>query len=149
MKNKPFYFLWGAVTLLQLCLLAAIRILSIFAYRSGGVSHHVSFRKRQYNASLFTETNVTVMLILLSILLVVLIFLLVRSISGKRRIWTALTLEGLLFAAVLFLSLLLPPIKVLKVYPYLMLALFLCTLLSLLLILIYYFLTKKSTGSSP
>lgn len=118
MKRPVFYAIWGAVSALQLALVTGGVFLSRLAYARGGVNHHVAYRKRQYNALLFTPGKVWLMRAALILLAVALVWLLIRA--ARRRAGQSAVLWGLCAAldGVLLYELTAPGFLSIAIYPY-------------------------------
>ena len=124
MKQRVFAACCGLIALAQAGLIAGLVWFERLAYYRAGVNHHVAFRKRQYNQTLFTEANVALMRIaliaLLAALTALLLFLLWRRAS---RLGPALCALSLVWTAALLWGLTSPAFQAIRIYPYAMLGL--------------------------
>lgn len=133
MKRSVFHTIWGAVSALQIALAAGAVALSRLAYTRGGVNHHVAYRKRQYNAVIFTPGKVLLMQLALVILAGLLVWLLVRAV--RRPAAESAVLAGLCLAldAALIFELTAPAFRAVTIYPYAVLVTAVIFLLELIL----------------
>lgn len=133
MKRSFFHAIWGAVSALQIALAAGAAALSRLAYTRGGVNHHVAYRKRQYNALIFTPGKVLLMQIALVALAGLLAWLLIRAV--RRRAAESAVLAGFCIAldAALIFELTAPAFRAVSIYPYAVLVTAVIFLLELIL----------------
>lgn len=118
MKKPVFYAIWGVVTALQIALVTGAVILSRLAYTRGGVNHHVAFRKRQYNALIFTPGNVLIMQIVLAVVAVGMAWLLIRAIRRGGGVKILLAGLCILLDGALIFELASPAFRAIPIYPY-------------------------------
>lgn len=118
MGRRVFYGLWAVITLLQAALVAGGGVLGRLAYEKAGVNHHVAFRKRQYNALLFSGAPLLLLQLAAAALAVVLLVLLVRAIRRRGGFRAVLALESLAAAGAALAFLTLPALKEVRIYPY-------------------------------
>ena len=118
MGRRVFYGIWAVITLLQAALIAGGWVLARLAYQKAGVNHHVIFRKRQYNAIIFSGGKLLALQIAAAVLTIVLLVLLVRAIRRKGGFYCLLNLESLAAAGVVLALLTVPALKAVQIYPY-------------------------------
>lgn len=138
MKTRIFAAGFALVTLLQLVLIAGLVWFDKLAYQRAGVNHHVAYRKRQYNQTIFTESNVTVMKIALALLIAALVALMLWLL-WKRAGKAGALLCGLstLWAAVLIWELTAERFLAVRIYPYAVLGTAVGLALELLLLILW------------
>lgn len=138
MKKRVFGVCCALISLLQIALAAGLVWFNQLAYRRGGVNHHVAFRKRQYNQTVFTEDNVLVMKIVLAVLIAALAALLIWLL-WKRAAKGGAAICGLsiLWAGVLVWELSAETFKAIRIYPYAVLGTAVGLALELLLLLLW------------
>lgn len=113
-----FHVLWGAVSFLQIALIGGAVILSRLAYTRGGVNHHVIYRKRQYNALIFTPDKVLLMQAVLILLAVLLVWLLIRAVRSRERESAVLRCFCIIMDVILLYELSSPVFRSIVIYPY-------------------------------
>lgn len=118
MKKSAFHAIWGAVSALQIALITGAVVLSRLAYARGGVNHHVAYRKRQYNALIFTPGNMLLMQAVLILLALLLAWLLICAIRRREGEHAVLRGTCLVLDAVLFFELTAPVFQSIAIYPY-------------------------------
>lgn len=133
MGRRVFYGIWAVVTLLQAALVAGGWVLARLAYQKAGVNHHVAFRKRQYNALLFSGGTLLALQIAAAVLAIVLLVLLIRALRRRRGVFCLLALESLAAAGAVLALLTVPALKAVRIYPYAVLIGAVILLLALLL----------------
>ena len=128
----------GLVTLLQALLIGGLVWFNRLAYRRGGVNHHVAYRKRQYNESIFTPTHVLWMKIALGVLALALVLALLWLL-WKRSARGGALLCGLsaLWCVILLWELTSPAFLAIRIYPYAVLGTAVLLALELLLLLLW------------
>ena len=138
MKYRRFYFGCVLVTLLQALLIGGLVWFNKLSYKLGGVNHHVAYRKRQYNQSIFTPTQVLWMKIALGVLALALILALLWLL-WKRSTPGGMLLCGLsaLWCAILFWELTSPAFQAIRIYPYAVLGTAVLLALELFLLLLW------------
>lgn len=128
--------LFGIFIAVELILMFAINYLEKLAYQKAGVNHHLYFKKGEYMFKYLKPENVKFMTILIAILAIIYLIVLVISIKNSRKIIALESAVALIWSTILEYSLHSASVMEKLVYPYLILALFICIVLSTINILI-------------
>ena len=123
--------LLGISAALQAAALAAVWVLQDLTGKKAGVNHHLRFQKTAWLRRYQTDANLLIVTVILVILAAAVLVLLYRRKSLSRPA-KASALLTVFWCAAGILSLYLPQIEALLVYPYLLLAEGLALLFSLL-----------------
>ena len=106
------------ITLLQAARAGGLKWFDGLAYKRGGVNHHVAYRKRQYNQTIFTEENVAAMKIALGIFVAVMVALLLWLLWKRAGGGALICGLSALWAVVLLWQLTSESFKAVRIYPY-------------------------------
>lgn len=131
--------LFGVFLAIEVVLIGAMNYLEKLAYKKAGVNHHLYFKKGEYTRKYLTPENIKLITIVVIVLIVLYLIITIKAIRNSRKTLVLAGLIAIVWSGALGYALHSISISEKLIYPYLILALIVCIVLSTINIII----TKK------
>lgn len=132
MKNrKTAKFITILISIINLLIIISMRYLERLAYKKAGVNHHLIFKKAEYTFKYLTPSNIKILTFLTIGLLIVLTLVLLREIKRSNFIIFLPLINTIVAGFLLEFSLYSKYMAGELIYPYWILAIILCMIISI------------------
>ncbi|MEG0250598.1 MAG: hypothetical protein RR561_07030 [Peptostreptococcus sp.] len=132
MKNrKKAGFITTAIIIIEILIIFSMRYLERLAYKKAGVNHHLIFKKAEYTLKYLTPSNIKILTLLTAGILIVLILVLLREIKKSSFIIFLPLINTIVAGLLLEFSLHSKYMAGELIYPYWILAIILCMIISI------------------
>lgn len=134
--KKLANILFGVFLAIEVVLIGAMNYLEKLAYKKAGVNHHLYFKKVEYTRKYLTPENVKLITIVVIVLIVLYLIITIKAFRNSRKTLALAGLIAIVWSGALGYALHSTSISEKLIYPYLILALIVCIVLSTINIII-------------
>lgn len=134
--KKLANILFGVFLAIEVVLIGAMNYLEKLAYKKAGVNHHLYFKKGEYTRKYLTPENIKLITIVVIVLIVLYLIITIKAFINSRKTLALAGLIAIVWSGALGYALHSISISEKLIYPYLILALIVCIVLSTINIII-------------